>query len=215
MNQGKRKETGVWNAGFLFLGNHLALDLLNTRPAPAGEPIELLSDFSALLRWFQTAKLLSHSQAASLKRRWGNSARAQRTLRAIRKLREDLRREVLRWEREESVQGSFVRELNLFLARFPMRSKVKREAGKLSAVAWFEMRWPEGLLAPLAHSAASLFTKVDRSRVRKCAHCVAHFHDTSKKGTRRWCSMELCGNRLKVAVYAARKRRRQRQGKAR
>ena len=71
---------------------------------------------------------------------------------------------------------------------------------------WFEPRQPEELFAPLAHSAATLFADVDRNRVRKCAQCVLHFRDTSKKGTRRWCSMQLCGNRLKVAAYAARRR---------
>ena len=71
---------------------------------------------------------------------------------------------------------------------------------------WFEPREPEDLFAPLAYSAATLFATVDRKRVRKCAQCVLHFHDTSKKGTRRWCSMQLCGNRLKVAAYAARRR---------
>jgi predicted RNA-binding Zn ribbon-like protein len=54
---------------------------------------------------------------------------------------------------------------------------------------------------------AQLFTTADRDRVRKCDRCVLLFQDTSKKGTRRWCSMQLCGNRLKVAAYAARKRR--------
>ncbi|PYU38741.1 MAG: hypothetical protein DMG54_29400 [Acidobacteria bacterium] len=64
------------------------------------------------------------------------------------------------------------------------------------------------MFAPLAHSAATLFATVDHKRVRKCAQCVLHFYDTSKKGTRRWCSMQLCGNRLKVAAYAARRRQR-------
>jgi len=54
--------------------------------------------------------------------------------------------------------------------------------------------------------AASLFADLDRKRVRKCPTCVPHFFDTSKKGTRRWCSVQLCGNRLKVAAYAARHR---------
>jgi predicted RNA-binding Zn ribbon-like protein len=56
-------------------------------------------------------------------------------------------------------------------------------------------------------TAAILFSAIDRSRVRKCDQCVLHFYDISKKGTRRWCSMQLCGNRLKVAAYAARRRR--------
>ncbi|MGH6682050.1 MAG: CGNR zinc finger domain-containing protein [Bradyrhizobium sp.] len=33
-----------------------------------------------------------------------------------------------------------------------------------------------------------------------------HFFDTSKKGSRRWCSMNICGNKLKVAAYQRRKR---------
>jgi len=50
---------------------------------------------------------------------------------------------------------------------------------------------------------AALFAEADRNRVHKCGPCVLHFHDTSKKGTRRGCSMWLCGNRLKIAAYAA------------
>ncbi len=52
--------------GFLFVGNQLALDFLNTRPVQNGEPMELLPDFSALLRWFQAAKLLSARDVAKL-----------------------------------------------------------------------------------------------------------------------------------------------------
>jgi predicted RNA-binding Zn ribbon-like protein len=210
MGQGNTKQNVDWKEGFLFLGNQLTLDLLNTRPAPAGEHVELLSDFSALLQWFQAAELVSPSQAAYLQRHWGKSARAQKTLTAIRELRESLRREILCWERGGAIHPSAMRELNLLMARHPMRSKLKMRASRLVSEMWFEARQPEDLLAPLAHSAATLFANVGCSRVRKCAHCVAHFHDTSKKGTRRWCSMRLCGNRLKVAAYAARKRDRPR-----
>lgn len=37
-------------------------------------------------------------------------------------------------------------------------------------------------------------------RVRKCANpeCVLWFLDTTRSGTRRWCSMTACGNRLKA-----------------
>ena len=89
-----------------------------------------------------------------------------------------------------------------------MRTRLRKNGKSYSTELWFEPREPEDLFAPLAHNAATLFATVDRERVRNCAHCVLHFHDTSKKGTRRWCSMELCGNRLKVAAYAARRRRR-------
>jgi hypothetical protein len=38
------------------------------------------------------------------------------------------------------------------------------------------------------------------ARVRKCANpdCPFWFLDTTRSGTRRWCSMNVCGNRLKA-----------------
>jgi predicted RNA-binding Zn ribbon-like protein len=87
-----------------------------------------------------------------------------------------------------------------------MLTKLIGNGTAYSTKLWFEIREPGDLFAPLAHSAATLFVTGNCKRVRKCANCVLHFHDTSKKGTRRWCSMQLCGNRFKVAAYAARQR---------
>jgi len=195
-----------WRDGFLFVGNHLALDFLNTRPVQNGEPLELLSDFSALLRWFQAAGLLSSSEMVNLQRQSGESAAARRTLDAMRQLREKLRKEILAWEGGAEVHRATLDELNQLMAAYPMLSRLTAVGNVSSMELWFEPRQPEDLFAPLAHRAATLFAEADRSRVRKCGQCVLHFYDTSKKGTRRWCSMQLCGNRLKVAAYAARQR---------
>jgi predicted RNA-binding Zn ribbon-like protein len=195
-----------WRDGFIFVGNHLALDFLNTRPVQNGEPTELLSDFSALLRWFQAAGLLSAHEMTSLQRQSGQSATARRTLDAMREFREKLRKEVFAWEGGADVHRATVEELNRLMAAHPMLTKLQGAGNVPSIKLWFEPRQPEDLFAPLAHSTAKLFAGVDHSRVRKCGQCVLHFHDTSKKGTRRWCSMQLCGNRLKVAAYAARQR---------
>jgi predicted RNA-binding Zn ribbon-like protein len=195
-----------WKDGFLFLGNHLALDFLNTCPVQNGEAVELLPDFEALLRWFQAADLLSSLEAASLRQLWGESARAHHVVEAVRELRERLRKEVLARERGGTVHRAALDELNHLMAEHPMLTKLKASGNASTTELWFDPRRPEDLFAPLAHSAAMLFADADRNRVRKCGQCVLHFYDTSKKGTRRWCSMQLCGNRLKVAAYAARLR---------
>ena len=197
-----------WKDGFLFVGNHLVLDFLNTCPVQNGEPMELLPDFGALLRWFQAADQLSASETGSLLQQWGESVRGRRTVETMRELRERLRKEVFAWERGRTVHHTAIDELNRLMAEHPMLFRLKESGSVSSTELWFEPRQPEDLFAPLAHSAATLFADVDRNRVRKCDHCVLHFHDTSKKGTRRWCSMRLCGNRLKVAAYTARKRMR-------
>jgi predicted RNA-binding Zn ribbon-like protein len=47
-------------------------------------------------------------------------------------------------------------------------------------------------------------------RIRTCARpsCVLWFHDVSRNGTRRWCAMEVCGNRAKAGRYYERSRAR-------
>ena len=109
-------------------------------------------------------------------------------------------------ERGGTVHRAAIDELNHLMAEHPMRTRLKASGSASTTELWFDPRRPEDLFAPLAHSVAMLFAGVDRNRVRKCRQCVLHFYDTSKKGTRRWCSMQLCGNRLKVAAYAARQR---------
>lgn len=193
-----------WRDEFLFLGNHVALDFLNTYPVQNGEAVELLPDFDALLRWFQAAGLLSSSKATGLRHQWGESARARHVIEVMRELRERLRKEVLARERGGIVHRAVIDELNHLMAAHPMLTRLKASGSESTTELWFDPHQPEDLFAPLAHSAAMLFADVDRNRLRKCAQCVLHFYDTSKKGTRRWCSMQLCGNRLKVAAYAAR-----------
>jgi predicted RNA-binding Zn ribbon-like protein len=195
-----------WKDGFLFVGNHLVLDFLDTRPIQNGEPMELLPDFDALLRWFRAADLLSSVEVGRLRQQWGESVRARRTVEAMRELRERLRKEVLAWERGGTVHRTALDGLNRLMTDHPMLTRLKASGSTSSTELWFAPRQPEDLFAPLAHSAAMLFANVDRNRVRKCDQCALHFLDTSKKGTRRWCSMQLCGNRLKVAAYAARQR---------
>jgi len=59
---------------------------------------------------------------------------------------------------------------------------------------------------PVAHYAANFFATADYSAIRKCENptCILFFYDTSKNHSRRWCSMELCGNRSKVAAFRER-----------
>jgi len=57
-----------------------------------------------------------------------------------------------------------------------------------------------GILAPVRWSAADILVGSDSVRVRQCANdrCLWLFFDDSKNGTRRWCSMQACGNRAKA-----------------
>ncbi|XEC95969.1 CGNR zinc finger domain-containing protein [Paenibacillus tarimensis] len=60
------------------------------------------------------------------------------------------------------------------------------------------------------NSLVETLNKYTPERIRKCEHqsCILHFIDTSKSGKRRWCSMDLCGNRQKAADFYARQKER-------
>ena len=66
----------------------------------------------------------------------------------------------------------------------------------------------EAALGPIALAAVRLFTQGDFHRIRACGGhaCGWLFYDRSKNNRRRWCEMEVCGNRAKQRRLAARRR---------
>jgi predicted RNA-binding Zn ribbon-like protein len=58
----------------------------------------------------------------------------------------------------------------------------------------------EAPLLPILRSAAELLTSAELPQVRECAavDCTWLFLDRSRNRSRRWCSMETCGNRAKA-----------------
>ena len=66
----------------------------------------------------------------------------------------------------------------------------------------------EAALGPIALASVRLFTEGDFHRIRECGGhaCGWLFYDRSKNNRRRWCEMEVCGNRAKQKRLAARRR---------
>src|SRR5215469_18971880 len=165
MAKARAETDSVGKDGFLFLGNQLALDFLNTRPVQNGEAMELLPDFSALLRWFQSAALLSCGEATHIQRQWGQSLAARQTFEEARALRDVLRKEILAWEDGGAIHHSTITELNRLMCEHPMRTRLTGDGNKPSTEFYLKVQKPKDLFAPLAQSAAMLFTSADRTRV--------------------------------------------------
>jgi predicted RNA-binding Zn ribbon-like protein len=195
-----------WIDGFLFVGNHLALDFLNTKPVLAEGPIELLPDVEALVRWLVASGLLTHRSGRTLAGKWRDTPQAAAFFRDLIKFRERLRAIVVRQEAGLSVGDAFIAELNSLLKQHPSIIALQRKGRRLGLEAAFEPENPNDLWAPITSAVADLLSDVPPGRVRKCEACIVHFLDTSKKGSRRWCSMNICGNKIKVAAYQQRKR---------
>ena len=200
------QEVSEWIDGFLFVANKTILDFLNTKPVLADGPTELLPDVRALERWLITSGTVTSAKAKATVRSWRNSNEAAAFLEQFIAFREKLREAVLRIESGSTPSDTFITEVNSLLLRYPFPALLHKRDGKVVRETTFELREPTDVWAPIVDAAANLLAETESSRIRKCESCVVHFFDTSKKGSRRWCSMNICGNKLKVAAYQRRKR---------
>jgi predicted RNA-binding Zn ribbon-like protein len=73
---------------------------------------------------------------------------------------------------------------------------------------WESSAAASALFSSLARDMIEVATGQLASRVKRCegANCAIPFVDTSRPGSRRWCSMDRCGNRAKVAAHRRRNR---------
>jgi predicted RNA-binding Zn ribbon-like protein len=62
------------------------------------------------------------------------------------------------------------------------------------------------MLWPVVRSAADLLTLKRLDRVKQCPGCGWLFLDMSRNRSRRWCTMQVCGNRAKARRYYERQR---------
>lgn len=200
------KPANDWIDGFLFVGNSPILDFLNTKPVLADGPRELLTDTYALERWLIASGTVTSLRAKARLRSWRNAAITAAFLKDLVAFREKLREAVLRMESGLPPSDVFIAELNRRLLQHPLQTSLRKKDGKVVKEVVFEPCKPDDFWAPILAAASDLLLETEVSRIRKCESCVLHFFDTSKKGSRRWCSMNICGNKLKVAAYQRRKR---------
>jgi predicted RNA-binding Zn ribbon-like protein len=73
---------------------------------------------------------------------------------------------------------------------------------------WKSERVLSPVLATIARDAIDLLTRTPPVRIKLCADptCRALFVDESRPGKRRWCAMNICGNRAKSKTFARRHR---------
>jgi predicted RNA-binding Zn ribbon-like protein len=64
----------------------------------------------------------------------------------------------------------------------------------------------DGALGAIVGVALTAVIDGSWTRLKACPNCRWAFHDYSRNRSARWCSMQLCGNRLKTGDYRRRRR---------
>jgi predicted RNA-binding Zn ribbon-like protein len=73
---------------------------------------------------------------------------------------------------------------------------------------WVGVRGMRSLMSSVARDAIDVLGGPRAARLKRCegSRCSLLFVDSSRSGRRRWCSMERCGNRAKVAAHRGRRK---------
>ncbi|HYJ57075.1 MAG TPA: CGNR zinc finger domain-containing protein [Mycobacterium sp.] len=157
----------------------LLLDLLNTTPVVDGVPTDALADFSTAAQW-----LKGHALPAT-KAEWTALVGVRSVLQAI-----------VRGERSPSALQSFLGGVRLRPAvvgdglDWELTVDGANTGAARTVIAWDGLR----VTSP--------------GRLRPCANTECHLFliDRSKPNTARWCSMAMCGNRMKARRHYQRAR---------
>jgi predicted RNA-binding Zn ribbon-like protein len=183
---------------FRLVGGRLCLDLVATLGRRHSDPVERIPGNDTLIDWLAAVRLVPPGVAVPV--RAGH-------LDAIRELREVIYRLVRATMAGAEFDPADVTRLNQAAARPDLAPQLLSDrTGRLS---WGEHDPVGAVLATLARDAVALLTGPRTARIKECEHpdCSLLFFDDSQPGRRRWCSMERCGNLVKIAGYRTRPRR--------
>lgn len=179
------------------------LDFANTASKHASDhPEDALGSYSDLVEWGTAAGILSSTQAEQLRQAaTGRPENAAAAFDRAIQTREAIYRIFAGFSEQSSVDPDDLAILNEALSRSLPHLRLTVSDAEF---AWDWAEQPDSLdrvLWVVARSAGELLTSDKLDRVRKCADehgCDYLFVDTSRNRSRRWCSMESCGNRAKA-----------------
>lgn len=183
-------------AGFPLGGEPLAVDLANTVVTTAHAPMDLLGDSDACARFW------------SLQRERLPDGWEVPTLSATRELRDAIRRILDAIQVRGPIDPRDVDLVNRSSAGAPTSFEATMLEGEVARVERWHAESPTALpLAVAARSAIEILAdsgSVDR--LRRCANPACSMLFLNGDSRRRWCTANVCGNRVRVARHYRRQR---------
>jgi len=202
---------GDYTGTYKVIAGELCLDFANTVSYRyTDHPHEWLDSYANLVAWGQMVGLLSERQAQALL----NEARerpeeAKAVLNQAITLREAIEHIFAALKAGHSPQQDDLNTLNVFLADALHHLRMGRTTEGFTWEWVTDDKSLDPMLWPVAWSAVHLLMSDRIKTLGVCEECQWLYIDTSKNHSRRWCTMEDCGNRAKVRRHRKRKQERE------
>ncbi len=193
-----------------LLGGRLCLDFVNTMDPRLGEhPREFLHSYTDLVAWSKHVGLLPQEQGSILLRE--AQTRVEESTKVFNNallLRESLYDVFTALATNEQPQRQAMETVQHMFASAMLHATLAHTDQHFTWK-WEDQHSLDCIVWPIASSAMDVLTSEEWKRVKQCpgvGDCGWLFLDTSKNGSRQWCSMQECGSRVKMRRQYARKR---------
>jgi predicted RNA-binding Zn ribbon-like protein len=155
-----------------------------------------------LLQWSLKAESIRPADYEALLKHFENRpSQRLKLLREAIKLREMLYRIFHSLSSGKKIAGGDLSAFNVILLKCLSRLRLTAD-NKGFSQSW-ELTPGESMIifVPVIYSAYELLLSDRLSRIKECPNCGWLFLDTTKNGTRRWCSMSTCGSIVKAKEW--------------
>lgn len=180
---------------FLWLGNDPAIDFVNTAIVVDGRSVDLLQAPDDYLVWCAQAGVTLRI-----------TEKGRRELEAgyhlVKDFRGRLRGTFERLSGGTPIARRMLEATNTYLSGGARAANLEVHETTIEYRAFWQVREAADYVSPIANAFAEFLARADLQRIRKCKNpeCVLFFYDVSKSGTRSWCSLDICGNKLRMAA---------------
>jgi predicted RNA-binding Zn ribbon-like protein len=174
---------------FIFLGNNLAADFVNTEAIGQQTRLDLIKTPALLSKWLSEANVTDDVHCTS------------EGLRDAVELRKTIRNCFDHLVESRRLTANDLSLLNKVSNE--LRTYLQTDDSGEKYILINQIKTVSDACALIARATCELIASPQRNSLRKCASdkCILYFVDISKNQQRQWCSMELCGNRKKAQKH--------------
>ncbi|WP_416799052.1 CGNR zinc finger domain-containing protein [Ciceribacter azotifigens] len=186
-----------------FVGDHPAIDFVNTVTGWDAQPRDWIPDYAALVDWARIRGIVTEADAAHLQELANASPRAAVT--ALMKAKE--LRLAMHGLLTARADGTVPRTDDLAVVERMWRGFNSRCELAIDPLTGIQIRAGDTGLDVISMALTDTFVRLGEDfispRLKRCAgvNCGWFFFDRSKPGRRRWCDMATCGNAAKYARH--------------
>ncbi|AKG34781.1 CGNR zinc finger domain-containing protein [Paenibacillus durus] len=181
---------------FQFLSDSLALNLVNTEENRRGKRHDLLETDQQVYSWFEHmfSEQVIHAEQFSPN---DHVHFSQESVFALKELRGLLRKGFQDIVDGQQVDEHWIHSLERYINHAPFTFAIK--GNKLIPIPCGP--YANALLSLIAYDALELLANGKLATLHRCSNpkCLWMFMDAT--GKRKWCSMKICGNRMKAARH--------------